>query len=67
MPKANPEDQVKNEMIISVLEGQEILKRIQLCKEDLFKGFPIDAANGNPTRYILSRGNNNVLLELPKR
>jgi hypothetical protein len=45
MPKANLEDQVKNEMLISVLEGQEILKRIQLCKEDLFRGLPIDESD----------------------
>jgi len=45
MPKAKPEDQVKNAMVLSVLEGQEILKRIQLCKKDLFRGLPIDESD----------------------
>ena len=45
MPKAKPEDQVKKAMLLSVLEGQEILKRIQLCKEDLFRGLPIDESD----------------------
>jgi hypothetical protein len=45
MPIFQRQDQIQNDMVISVLEGQEILKRIQLCKADLFKGFPIDESD----------------------
>ena len=37
--------QVQSEMVISIFEGQEILRRIQLCKEDLFRGLPIDESD----------------------
>ena len=37
--------QVQTEMVISIFEGQEILRRIELCKEDLFKGLPIDESD----------------------